>query len=53
MFNLQEVVQFNPYKPSVLFRGSSANSAKQDQTPQNATFDQVRHRLLTEVSFEI
>ena len=25
---LQEVINFNPYKPSVLFCGTSANSAK-------------------------
>ena len=43
---------FNPYMPSVLF-GTSANSAKPDQTPQNAASDQVLHCLLTEVSFKI
>ena len=43
----------NPYKPSVLFCGTSANSAKPDQTPHNAASDQVFHCLLTEVSFKI
>ena len=44
---------FNPYKPSVFFVVISANSAKPDQTPQNAESDQVLHCLQTEVSFKI
>ena len=43
----------NPYKPSVLVYGTWANSAKPDQTPQNAASDQVCYCLLTEVSFKI
>ena len=35
------------------FCGTSANSAKPDQTPQNAASDQVLHCLQTEASFKI
>ena len=35
------------------FCGTSAKSAKQDQTSQNAASDQVLHRLLIEFSFKI
>ena len=46
------VAFLNTYKPSVRpFCGTSANSAKPDQTPQNAASDQVLHCLLTKVSF--
>ena len=40
----------NPYKP---FCGTSANSAKPDQTPQNAASDQVLHCLQTDFSIKI
>ena len=39
---------FYPFKPSVLFAGTYANRADQDQTPQNAASDQRLHCLLTE-----
>ena len=35
------------------FCGTSANSAKPDQTPQNAASDQVLHCLLIGVSLKI
>ena len=35
------------------FCGTSANSVKPDQTPQNAASDQVLHCLLSEISFKI
>ena len=35
------------------FCGTSASSAKPDQTPQNAASDHVLHCLLTEVPFKI
>ena len=35
------------------FCGISANSVKQDQTPQNAASEQVLHCLLSEVSLKI
>ena len=38
----------NPFKPSVLFYGTSTNNAEPDQMPQNAASDQVLHCLLTE-----
>ena len=40
----------NPFKPS--FCGTLTNSAKPDQTPQNAASDQVLHCLLTEDSLK-
>ena len=43
----------NPFKHSVLFNGTSANSAEPDQTPQNAASDQALHYLLTEGSIKI
>ena len=44
---------FNPYKPSVFFSGTLANSSKPEQTPHNAASDQVLHYLHTEVSFQM
>ena len=51
-------LQFNPFKPSVLFMGlwqtvNNQNSEQPDQAPQNAASDQVLHCLLTECSIEI
>ena len=44
--------RLNPYKSSVLFVGQ-ANSAKPEQTRQNAASDLGLHSLLREVSFKI
>ena len=45
--------RFNPYKPSLTFCGTSANSAKPDQTLQNAASDLVFQCLVIEASFKI
>ena len=41
------MIQINSYKSSVLFCGTKANSAVQDQTLQNVPSDQGLHYLLT------
>ena len=55
----------NPYKSSVLFCGTQANSADPDQTPQHVAYNQVLkylqnvasaqvlHSLLSEFSIKI
>ena len=50
---IKSVTYINPFKPSVLFYGTSVNSAEPDQTPQIAASDQVLHCLLTECSIII
>ena len=49
----QQIYEFNPFKPSVLFMGHRQNSGEADQTPQNAVSDQALHYLLPECNFKI
>ena len=44
---------FNPKQTKRPFCMTSANSAKPDQTPQNAASDQVLYSLLIAISFKI
>ena len=44
---------FNPFKPSVLFYGASANSENPDQTPRSLASDQALHCLRTKCTFRI
>ena len=44
---------FNPFKPGVLFYGTSTNNAEPDQTPQNEVSNQVLHCFLTECVYKI
>ena len=51
---LKAFLEFNSYKPSVLFMGhwQIANHLP-DQMPQNASSDQILHCLLTEYTFKV
>ena len=46
-------ITIHPYKLSVPLNGTSTNSTKPDQTPQNAASDHVLPFLLTDCAFEI
>ena len=53
LYGLIHMTRLRPYKPGVLYRGTYANHADPDQTPQKAASVQDLHCLLTKCCIKV